>query len=432
MNVRVACARVVAAVLRGESSLNSLIPQFNEKIPAKDANLFQELCYGTLRHAPALEIIITSLMDKPIKAKEAEVSALLMTALYQIREMRIPSHAAVNEAVSALRPLKKQWAKGLVNGVLRNYLRSRETIDQQCRQNPAFHHMHPGWLAEKLKNDWPDKVEAIMAANNLRPPMCLRVNLSKISRAAYLEMLVTQQIEATESLASTCGIYLTSPCNVDKLPGFSDGLVSVQDEAAQLCAPLLDLQAGQRVLDACCAPGGKTCHILEQQSQLSTLIAIDVEADRMQRVQENLDRLTLTAELKVADAAKTADWWDGKFFDRILLDAPCSATGVIRRHPDIKLLRKARDVVKLTALQGELLASLWPTLAPGGKLLYATCSVLMEENNDLLAQFVASQPDCEPLAIDANWGESTAFGRQLFPEPDGHDGFYYGLLSKKS
>lgn len=432
MNVRVACARAVAAVLRGESSLNSLIPQYIEKLPAKDGNLFQELCYGTLRHGPALEIIIKSLMDKPIKPKEAEVSALLMTALYQIREMRIPSHAAVNEAVGALKTLKKLWAKGLVNGVLRNYLRNREAIDQQCRQNPAFNHMHPQWLAQQLKTDWPDQCDAIMSANNLRPPMCLRVNASKISRPDYLVLLESAQIEATTSPFSTCGIYLAAPCNVDKLPGFSDGMVSVQDEAAQLCAPLLDLQPGQRVLDACCAPGGKTCHILEHQNQLSEVVAIDVEEDRLLRVRENLTRLELSATLISADATKTSQWWDGKLFDRILLDAPCSATGVIRRHPDIKLLRKASDIVKLKALQGELLSSLWPTLAPGGKLLYATCSVLMEENNNLLAHFFASHPDCESLSIDGNWGTVTTYGRQLFPQPNGHDGFYYGLLRKKS
>lgn len=432
MNVRVACARVVAAVLRGESSLNSLIPQYSDNIAPRDINLFQELCYGTLRHAPALETILNILMDKPIKPKEAEVSALLMTALYQIREMRVPSHAAVNEAVGALKTLKKAWAKGLVNGVLRNYLRNRETIDQQCRQHAAFETMHPKWLADRFQADWPERYAEIMSANNLRPPMCLRVNTLKVRRSDYLERLALANIEARESPFSTSGIYLTLPCNVDALPGFREGLVSVQDEAAQLCAPLLDLQPDQRVLDACCAPGGKTCHILENQAQLAEVVAIDVEADRLERVKENLARLELKATLKAADATETAHWWDGQFFDRILLDAPCSATGVIRRHPDIKLLRKATDIVKLSRLQGELLRSVWPTLAPGGKLLYATCSVLAEENDNVLAQFVASRSDADTLVIDASWGTKTSHGRQLFPEPNGHDGFYYGLLTKTS
>jgi len=431
MNVRVACAEIIAAIIRNEASLNSLLPLYQDRISPRDASLLQEFCFGTLRHMPALEVILEHLLEKPIKIKEAEVSALLMAALYQIRELRTPDHAAVNETVGALRALNKTWAKGLINGVLRRYLRDRDGIDVRCRTDSRYQHLHPLWLQKMLLSAWPDHCAQIMAANNQRPPMSLRVNQRRISRDDYLELLRAAQTGASAATWSAQGIYLDQPCNVTELPGFGEGLVSVQDEAAQLCAPLLDLHPGQRVLDACCAPGGKTCHILESEQRLSSLLALDVDEKRLSRVAENLSRLQLSAELVSADAGHLDSWWDGCAFDRILLDAPCSASGVIRRHPDIKMLRKAGDIAKLADVQIQLLTALWPTLNSGGKLLYATCSVLPEENDQVIQQFAARHESCEVAAIDTPWGIATASGKQMLPTPQGPDGFYYGLLVKR-
>ena len=430
MNTRAACAAVVAAVMRGEASLNTLLPKYAHQVAARDTGLLRELCFGTLRHYPALQVILEQLLEKPIKAKEAEVSALLMTALYQIRELRTPDHAAVNEAVAALKALGKPWAKGLVNGVLRRYLREREAVDARCAGDSRYDHLHPRWLEALLREAWPDAADAIMAANNQRPPLCLRVNQLRSSRDAYLALLAQHDIAATPAALSGDGIYLAQPRDVTELPGFSDGLVSIQDEAAQLCAALLACAAEQRVLDACCAPGGKTCHLLERTPQITELLALDVDAGRLARVEDNLARLGLRARTLAADAADTAVWWDGTPFDRILLDAPCSASGVIRRHPDIKLLRQPGDIAKLAATQLDLLNALWQTLKPGGRLLYATCSVLPQENDHVVARFTAATGDCATLAIPESWGVATAHGRQLLPTQGGSDGFYYALLTK--
>jgi len=430
MNVRAACAEIIAAIIRNQASLNSLLPAWQEKTAPRDGALLQELCFGTLRHFPALEVILEKLLDKPIKVKEAEVTALLMTALYQIREMRTPDHAAVNETVTALKTLNKPWAKGLVNGVLRRYLREREKIDAACAIDKRYQSLHPPWLAAMLSKAWPDQYRIILDGNNQRPPMCLRTNRLRTSREDYLQTLTAGQIAATVAPYSSQGIYLAQPRNVHELPGFADGLASVQDEAAQLCAPLLDVAAGQRVLDACCAPGGKTCHVLESEPQLAELVALDVDAQRLTRVAENLSRLNLSATLKADNALDVAAWWDGKPFDRILLDAPCSASGVIRRHPDIKLLRKAGDIAKLAEMQFQLLTALWQTLKPGGRLLYATCSVLPQENDQVVQRFIASREDCIASVIETPWGIATQYGRQLLPQPQGHDGFYYASLAK--
>ncbi|MGD9659746.1 MAG: 16S rRNA (cytosine(967)-C(5))-methyltransferase RsmB [Porticoccaceae bacterium] len=430
MNVRVACAQVLASVIRGEGSFNSLLPNYLEKVSAKDTSLLQELCYGTLRHYPALELILSQLLEKPLKAKDADISALLLSGLYQIREMRTPSHAAVNETVNATKNLKKPWAKGLINGVLRTYLREADTLVTRCAGDIRYQTCHPHWLVDALNSAWPEQAAAIIAANNQRPPMTLRVNQRRICRSDYLSLLREQQIDAHPAPLASQGVYLDKPCDVLSLPGFADGLVSVQDEAAQLCADFLDLAEGQRVLDACCAPGGKTCHLLEHQPELAELVALDVDPKRLVRVRENLDRLCLNATIKAANAADIDNWWDGGYFDRILLDAPCSASGVIRRHPDIKLLRKPEDIVKLAQLQGQLLSALWTTLKPGGKLLYATCSVFPAENDEVLAVFSAHQRDCKLLPLATPGGMKTAWGTQFFPQIDGHDGFYYGLLEK--
>jgi 16S rRNA (cytosine967-C5)-methyltransferase len=430
MNTRVAVAEVLAQVLRGKS-LSALLPEYAPKVAEKDVGLFKELCFGTLRWYPAIELLLKELMQKPLREKELEIQGLLASGLYQLIHTRIADHAAINETVAAVAKLNRPWAKGLVNAVLRNYLRQRDELDKKLSKNPIYTRAHPQWLLDMLFNGWGSKIALeIIAANNQRAPMTLRVNQRQISRDDYLEQLKTVDIQAEATEHSQQGILLTAPMDVSALPNFDRGFASVQDEAAQLATSLLMLEKQQSVLDACCAPGGKTCHILETQPDLSRVVAVELESRRIQRVEENLARLGLQAELKIADANDLDSWWDKKAFDRVLLDAPCSATGVIRRHPDIKLLRKPTDIVKLAELQLQLLRSLWQTLSDGGILLYATCSVLPDENDQVVEKFLAETPDATLHEIDECWGIKTDYGRKLFPTINGNDGFYYSRLRK--
>jgi 16S rRNA (cytosine967-C5)-methyltransferase len=291
---------------------------------------------------------------------------------------------------------------------------------------------HPDWLIKQIEQDWPQQAQKILLENNQQPPMALRVNLARISRDQYLQLLSEQGIEAVSVDFCPSAIILDKPVAVDLLPGFAEGLVSVQDTAAQLAAGLLDVQPGHRVLDVCAAPGGKTAHILEHQPQLKELVAVDVDESRLQRVSETLQRLKLPATLVVGDAANPQEWWDDQLFDRILLDAPCSALGVIRRHPDIKLLRRAEDIEPLQALQKNILNAVWPLLAPGGIMLYATCSILKQENEQQIDAFLAEHPDAVELPIDAVWGFSGSHGRQIMPGESAMDGFYYARLGKSA
>lgn len=422
-SVRTLAARFLADVIRGEKSLAAL-PSF-PSLSHQDRALLQELCFGACRFYFRHEALLRDFLPKPLKPKDADVSALLHLGIYQLLHTRIPDHAAIGATVEAANGLKKPWAKGLINGVLRNLQRRLSEFVWQDLPN------HPDWLARTLRQVWPEHWQAILAANDQRPPFTLRINRANTTREAYLAELRQRGLAAEPCAFALDGITLQQPCPVTDLPGFTEAAVSVQDEAAQLAADLLQLAPGQRVLDACCAPGGKTCHILEREHSLKEVVALDVEAARMTRVEENLRRLNLTATLKVADAADTAAWWDQQPFDRILLDAPCSATGVIRRHPDVKLLRRANDIAKLADLQRRLLDALWSTLKPGGLLVYATCSVLPQENEEQVAAFVAAHSDAEHLPIAADWGIERPYGRQLLPRDGGHDGFYYALLCRR-
>ncbi len=430
MQVRVAAAKVLLAVIRDGVSLNQCLPEQMAEVVERDRPLLQELSYGTLRWYPRINTVLNTLIEKPFRAKDRDIHVLLACALYQLMETRIPDHAAVNETVAALKKLKKPWAKGLVNGVLRRFIRERDSLNTQLQDQGVYRYAHPKWLCKRIEQAWPEQAAAIFAANNHPGPMTLRVNRLRQSRADYLDTLQTAGIAAQAITLSEDGVQLHKATGVDALPGFADGLLSVQDEAAQLAAQLLELEPGQRVLDACCAPGGKTCHILEREPKLAELVALDIDDARLGRVKENFARLKVQATLVAADAAATSQWWDGQLFDRILLDAPCSATGVIRRHPDIKLLRKPDDIARLAELQAELLDALWPLLKSGGKLLYATCSILPEENDASIAGFIARQSDAEVLNISVEIGRQTPLGRQLLPTIDGHDGFYYALLCK--
>lgn len=430
MNPRLAAARALAAVLSGKASLNSSLPTQLDKVEERDRGLTQDLAFGTARWQPRLDLLAAQLLQKPFKAADSDVQALLLVGLYQLFYTRIPAHAAIGETVGCADKLKKPWAKALLNAVLRRAQREGEALLAEMERDPVVRTAHPRWLQKSLKAFWPDHWEAICAANNAHPPMILRVNRRHHSRDTYLALLAEAGIAAGASRYSRDGIVLGEACDVRKLPGFAEGWVSVQDEAAQLAADLLDLAPNQRVLDACCAPGGKTCHLLEVEAGLSAVVAIDLEAKRLTRVRENLDRLGLDAELIACDARDTASWWDGKPFQRILLDAPCSATGVIRRHPDIKLTRQADDIPALATLQGELLDRLWPTLEVGGMLLYATCSSLPTENTEVIAAFLARTPGARELDLATEAGLRQPHGRQLLVQEGGHDGFYYAKLIK--
>jgi len=430
MNTRLIAADVINKVSDGQSLADCLEPALQKIKEPRDKAFVQALCYGVCRFYTRLDVILSFLLKKPMKAKDSDVHALLLTGLYQLTDTRVPPHAAVSETVNASEKLKKPWARGLVNAVLREYLRKKNAIESEIEKDPEAAFAHPEWWVNAVKNAYPDNWEAILKENNAHPPFVLRVNKRKLSREAYLQKLAECKFEACIVPETSQGIMLDSPVPVEQLPGFAMGEVSVQDAAAQLAADLLDIKAEQRVLDACAAPGGKLTHILELEPQLSSVQAVEQDSRRIKLIKENLARLQLKADCICADAADVKSWWDGKPFDRILLDAPCSASGVIRRHPDIKLLREESDIPALANTQLHLLESLWPLLAPGGILLYATCSIFPEENTSVLQQFLAAHPDAAEDKINADWGISCDVGRQILPGMHGMDGFYYARLAK--
>lgn len=431
MTVRARALRVVSAVLQDGVSLTDALSTVSEKITdPRDQALLQAICYGVCRWYFRLAALVEQLLDKPLKAKDQDVFCLLLVGLYQLMDMRVPPHAAVSETVDALREIKKPWAKGLVNAVLRQFQRQKDTLLNTIETDPEAMYSHPAWLMDDMARDWPADWQAILTANNQHPPFALRVNEQRLSRTDYLALLNEKGIEAAPIPETRSGIVLAKPIDVKVLPGFLEGLVSVQDGAAQLAAALLDLAPDQRVLDACAAPGGKTAHILEQQSHLSEVVAIDNNPLRLQTVKETLDRLQLSATCVSVDAGLAAAWWDGKPFDRILLDAPCSATGVIRRHPDIKLLRRETDISKLAQEQLRLLTALWPLLKADGVLVYATCSILKAENSNVIDVFLDQHSDAVEAVITAPWGKACSVGRQILPGMHGMDGFYFARLRK--
>ena len=432
-DVRAQAALILARVLSG-ASLSRLLESAGNAVKPRDRNLLHELCYGVLRWYYRLDCLAARKLRKPFKARDNDIHGLLLLGIYQLSYMRIPPHAAVAETVGAARILGKPWAAKLLNAVLRGYQREGDAMLAQLASHPAAAAAHPEWLYERLRKDWPEDWPAILEANNARAPMSLRVNRARLTRDAYLEQLAAQGIEADPIIGAEDGVQLRAAMDVNDLPGFAEGRVSVQDGAAQLAAPLLDARDGERVLDACAAPGGKTAHILEAlaaSGQSASVHALDVDGERLEWVAGNLTRLQLAAGLLEGDAAKVETWWDGLAYDRILLDAPCSATGVIRRHPDIKVLRRASDVGALAARQQEILRALWPLLKPGGRLLYATCSVLKAENAEVLEAFTRDHEDALVSPLDVEWGRPSGAGRQILPGENGMDGFYYACLEKR-
>lgn len=429
-NPRWVAVQCLVAVAGGQS-LSSALPAASAALSGSDLGLAQELSYGCLRHYYSLRWALRRLLKSGLKARDGDIEALLLIGLYQLRHTRIPDHAAIHASVELTRALGKGWAKGLVNGVLRNAQRQGAALyeDADDTAGEEARHDHPRWLLSALRAAWPGHWPAIVAANNARAPMTLRVNRRLTSAAAYRAQLADAGLASTLCVDSPDGVQLDTPCGVERLPDFASGAVSVQDESAQLAAALLGAQPGERVLDACCAPGGKTAHLLELEPSLQ-LTAVDASAERLTRVAETLRRLNLNAQLVAGDATAPRDWWDGTCFGRILVDAPCSATGVIRRHPDIKLLRRAEDIPDLARTQVALLAALWPLLKPGGTLLYTTCSVLPAENQHVVEAFVARTPDARPQPLETGWGLPCSLGIQRLPVAGGGDGFYYARLTK--
>lgn len=430
LRVRAAAAQVLANILTAKGSLSSLLPAVASKVADTDRALLQELCFGTCRYYPQLAAYVECLLDKPLRAKDADVQALLLLGLYQLLHTRIPDHAAIGETVEVTRLINKTWATKLVNGVLRRFQREKSRLDALLAQNRAFQHNHPAWMEAMLCKCWPDDYVQLVAANNQHPPFTLRLNTHRLRREDYLATLKALGIEAKPTSFSPYGITLDRACDPRTLPHFNEGWLSVQDEAAQLSADLLQLTPNMRVLDACSAPGGKTGHLLEREPSLA-VTALDADERRLGRVRENLARLGVTANIQCGDGTDPQrPWWDGETYDRILLDAPCSATGIIRRHPDIKVLRTPEELDKLGELQRRLLENLWPLLKPGGVLLYATCSVMPKENTRVVEAFVTRHADAECDRLEADWGIEQPCGRQLLPQVDGHDGFYYARLRK--
>jgi 16S rRNA (cytosine967-C5)-methyltransferase len=421
---RLACA-VVSAVAAG-SNLNSALAgelARHSRLSTQQRAAITDLCYGTLRFGHGLQVVLDSLLAKPLRSEP--LRWLLLIALYQLQHTRAAHHAIVDHAVRCAERIGETQAGGLVNAVLRNFLRRRGPLIEEAACNDRGRYAYATWWIDKVRAEYPQNYSAILDAGNLHPPFTLRVNRRRATRDQYLALLEEHGLAATSTGESA--VTLTRACTVDRLPEFADGTVSVQDAGAQLAAPLLDVQSGMRVLDACAAPGGKTTHLLELADIEVT--ALDNSAARLERVRQNLARQGLQARLIAADANDTPSWWDGRPFERILADVPCSASGVVRRHPDIKWLRRAADIPQFVSRQRRMLDSLWRMLASGGKLLYTTCSIFQEENSRQIAEFLACHADAKSLPLSGVMTLNLTPEGQLQPDKE-HDGFYFALLQK--
>ena len=427
-NPRWMAVKTLLLVLRNGRSLDAAIETILSDYPeidVRDLPLYQELARGSCRWFLALRGLIIPYLRKPFKAKDLDIEIVLIVGLYQVLMMRIDDHAAVNESVKLVQRQKKNWAKGVVNGVLRQIIRDG------IGSTPGLHlNSYPDSIQEKLIHDWPQNYIEIAEAGNNRAPLTLRVDLHANSARAIIEKLREQGINAFQHEIVNTAITLENPCDVTKLEVFSAGLVSVQDASAQLAANILDCDSGMRVLDACAAPGGKTAHLLQSGGDLD-MVALDKDASRLERVGQNLTRIGRKAQLICGDAEHPAVWHDGDKFDRVLADVPCSGSGVIRRHPDIKLLRRDSDISQLVARQRNILSALWSLLKPGGLLLYSTCSIFKDENERQIEWFVEKHNNAkEKLLESVEWGQKCSFGRQVLPGEHNMDGFFYACLQK--
>ncbi|MBP9726940.1 MAG: 16S rRNA (cytosine(967)-C(5))-methyltransferase RsmB [Gammaproteobacteria bacterium] len=422
MNSRAQIAKIFADILVKGSTLDDALVYYQ----ATDDSFVKAHCYGLCRWFYRLNAIAKILLSKPLKDKDADIYALILLGLHQIYFSTIKPYAVVTETVDAVLELEKPWAKGLVNACLRRTLREKEELLENIQQDEMAFYSHSRWMIEHLKISWPGYWQTILEANNQQAPMTLRVNQKR------LEDPITQFLHSCsgEWRSPSC-VYLASPMPVHDILGFKEGIISIQDQASQYVAPLLQLSPDDYVLDACSAPGGKTGHLLETEPKIH-LTALDISEKRLQKVKQNLERLKLDSEVTLiaSDACQTEAWFQGNLFDKILIDAPCSGTGVIRRHPDIKLLRRKSDLQSFAGQQRKLLNSLWPLLSVGGKLLYTTCSVMPEENEYVIEEFLATHSDAQVQEIQLPIGMAQQHGWQCFPQINGHDGFYYCLLTK--
>jgi len=416
----------VARVLAGRSLDAELaaIWRRHSRLAERDRAAIQDLAYGTLRFLGRLQALLDELLDRPLR--DPRLRALLLSALYQLEYSHAAHHAIVDCAVRCAGTLSLSSAKGLVNAVLRNLLRSRAAFAARVQRSETARYCHPQWWIDRLRAQYPARFEEMLLVANSRPPLTLRVNRRRATATEFLRVLEASGLRAV--IVGDAAVMLERPLPAASIPGFADGIVSVQDAAAQLAAPMLDLAGGQRVLDACAAPGGKAAHVLELAEV--ELTALDNDAARLERVRGNLSRLNLRAELVHGDAADPAAWWDGRPFDRILADVPCTASGVARRHPDIKWLRRETDIEQYALVQRRMLDALWQLLLRGGKLLYATCSVFQEENHCQVQQFLQRHEDAQRLSLAAADHTPGLPAGQLLPDRQ-HDGFFYALLQKR-
>ena len=425
-NVRAQAANVLSLVLDKGLSLSDALPKAQALVADKDQALLQEMCFGVLRHFPKYDAITNELLSKKLKGKQRVFHHLIIVGLYQLDKMRIPEHAAVAETVQATSSLKAPGLKGLVNACLRNFMRGSEQLFAKTN-NQVTEHCHPSWIIKRLKAAYPEDWQQILEDNMQRSPMWLRVQTRNVSIETFCQNLDDIGIEYSQPLINKASILLSSPKPVEKLPGFEQGWFVVQDAAAQQAGSLLAPVDGEIILDACTAPGGKACHVLDLAN--CDLTATDLDETRLERVEQNLKRLKLKADVVAGDLSDKSFVDEFANFDRILLDAPCSATGVIRRHPDIKWLRRNEDIEQLAQLQQQILHNLWQKLKPGGTLLYATCSIMPEENKLQMAQFLQQTDDAELIAI--NEGETIDNpGWQILPGQHNMDGFYYCRIGK--
>lgn len=434
MNIaRQAGLKALLQVFDGRSLSSVQLNLLDKLEDQRDCGLAKEIVNGVLRWRWQLAFFVSRLLNKPLKSKDLDVQLILLMALYELLECRTPDYAIINEAVELVRGSRKKWAASLVNAILRRFTREKEQLLASMNED-VVKYSHPDWILNKIKKDWPDRWRTILEANNQRPAFWLRVNQTQNNISQYQQLLTDMGIESTRSSLTGHALKLPHGVDVVRLPEFNQGAVSIQDAGAQLAADFLNVSAGQSVLDLCAAPGGKTCHILESCSALKHLLAIEIDALRMQRVSENLQRLNfiddVRVHVKVADVRDYKDWWNGVPFERILIDAPCSASGVIRRHPDIKTLRRESDIANLVTLQAEILASAWQMLVADGQLLYVTCSVFKDENQLQIENFIKNNTNAAEIEFNADWGKPCEYGRQLFPGEQDADGFYFCLLQK--
>jgi 16S rRNA (cytosine967-C5)-methyltransferase len=433
---RLLAVKWLTQVVSNGRSVNDILANDQHSIQPQHKSLAKQLLFGCLRYFHQLKTISDNLLEKPFKAKDQDLLIIIILGLYQLKYLSTPDHAAISESVELSRSINKKWAAGLINGVLRRYQREADELTQSLSKSLQFQYSHPGWMVKKLQQDWPHEFADLLQQNNIQAPMFIRVNSVKNDRQQYLTKLEQANIAAQPHAVATNALLLEQAVDVMALPGFIDGDVTVQDAAAQLPIELLDLQPQQKVLDGCAAPGGKTTHILQSQPTVA-LTSVEMSARRAEKISQTLSRMQMQCQLKVADITDIDSWWDGQLFDRILLDVPCSASGVIRRNPDIKVHRKVTDIKPLLAIQAEILAKCWALLKPNGILVYATCSVFKDENQHQMNQFLQNhQAETVDLApeiaaqLASNAQSRASIGYQIFPGDNQMDGFYFCGLRK--